>query len=40
VRVKGKERPVKIFKIKSLEHGTESVILEDPGQEDPPPEVL
>ena len=30
VRVKGKERPVKLFKFGALEHGTESVILEDP----------
>ncbi len=36
VRVKGKERPVKIFKIASLEHGTESVIREEPEPQPPP----
>jgi len=30
VRVKGKERPVKLFKFGSLEHGTASQIREDP----------
>ena len=30
VRVKGKERPVKMFRVSSLEHGTPSVIREDP----------
>jgi len=30
VRVKGKERPVKMFRVSSLEQGTASVIREDP----------
>jgi len=37
VRVKGKERPVKMFQIASLEHGTQSVIREDPPAPGTPP---
>jgi len=37
VRVKGKERPVTVFKLESLEHGTPSVIQELPAAPSPPP---